>query len=80
MLAVWRTLDLKDLFMAFFLIGLPEVLREVDEFRILAYGAGLVIMMIVRPEGLLPSARRRLELHADEMDDAPVAAPGVADT
>jgi len=65
---------------AFFLIGLPEVLREVDEFRILAYGAGLVIMMIVKPEGLLPSARRRLELHEAEMDDAPVATPGVAET
>jgi branched-chain amino acid transport system permease protein len=51
---------------AFFLVGLPEVLREVDEYRILAYGAGLVIMMIVKPEGLVPSARRRLELHEAE--------------
>ncbi len=51
---------------AFFLIGLPEVLREVDEYRILAYGAGLVIMMLVRPAGLLPSARRRLELREEE--------------
>lgn len=51
---------------ALFLVGLPEVLREVDEFRILAYGAGLVIMMIVKPEGLLPSARRRMELHEHE--------------
>ena len=50
---------------ALFLIGLPEVLREVDEFRILAYGAGLVVMMIVRPEGILPSARRRMELHQE---------------
>ncbi|MCS7259456.1 MAG: hypothetical protein NZ765_01560 [Anaerolineae bacterium] len=54
---------------AFFLIGLPEVLREVDEYRILAYGAGLVIMMLVRPEGLLPSARRRLELHETEAEE-----------
>ncbi len=50
---------------ALFLVGLPEVLREIDEFRILAYGMGLIIMMIVRPEGLLPSARRRLELRRD---------------
>jgi branched-chain amino acid transport system permease protein len=55
---------------AFFLIGLPEVLREVDEYRVLAYGAGLVIMMLVRPGGLLPSARRRLELEekAEEVE------------
>jgi branched-chain amino acid transport system permease protein len=55
---------------AFFLIGLPEVLREVDEYRVLAYGAGLVIMMLLRPGGLLPSARRRLELEekAEEVE------------
>ncbi|MGQ9502859.1 MAG: ABC transporter permease subunit [Anaerolineae bacterium] len=62
---------------AFFLIGLPEVLREVDEYRILAYGAGLVIMMLVRPEGLLPSARRRLELHEEEEGTEGVAAHAV---
>jgi branched-chain amino acid transport system permease protein len=56
---------------ALFLVGLPEVLREVDEFRILAYGAGLVIMMIAKPEGLLPSARRRLELHEEEITAVP---------
>jgi branched-chain amino acid transport system permease protein len=59
---------------ALFLVGLPEVLREVDEFRILAYGAGLVIMMIVKPEGLLPSARRKMELHEHE-DEAIGGAP-----
>jgi len=62
---------------AFFLVGLPEVLREVDEYRILAYGAGLVIMMLVRPEGLIPSVRRRLELHeAEEAGEA--VTPGTA--
>jgi len=53
------------------LIGLPELLRGVDEFRIVAFGALLVIMMIVRPEGLLPEARRSFELHeADRDQDA----------
>jgi branched-chain amino acid transport system permease protein len=56
---------------AFFLIGLPEVLREVDEYRILAYGAGLVIMMLMRPEGLIPSARRRMELHEADAEATP---------
>jgi branched-chain amino acid transport system permease protein len=42
--------------------GLPEVLRGVDEYRIVAFAALLVIMMIVRPEGILPSARRQREL------------------
>ena len=53
-----------------FLIGLPELLRGVQEYRLLAYGALLVVMMIIRPEGLWPAARRRMELDGSEMEDA----------
>ena len=49
------------------LIGLPELLREFAEFRYLVYGAVLVGMMLTRPEGLWPEARRRLELHEEEL-------------
>jgi branched-chain amino acid transport system permease protein len=60
------------------LIGLPELLREFGEYRYLFYGAALVIMMRLRPEGLWPSPTRRRELHADdavqEADPAIVAA------
>ena len=42
--------------------GLPEVLRGVDEYRIVTFAALLVIMMIVRPAGILPSARRRMQI------------------
>jgi branched-chain amino acid transport system permease protein len=48
------------------LVGLPEILREFSEFRLLLFGAALVLMMLIRPEGLLPEARRRLELHEAE--------------
>jgi branched-chain amino acid transport system permease protein len=44
----------------------PELLREFAEFRLLAYGAILVAMMLIRPEGILPEARRKLELHEEE--------------
>lgn len=47
------------------LVGLPEILRSVNEYRIVAFGALLVIMMILRPEGLLPSARRMRELRVE---------------
>ncbi|RLB16704.1 MAG: ABC transporter ATP-binding protein [Thermoplasmata archaeon] len=43
------------------LIGLPEVLREVQLYRMLAFGGLLVAMMIFRPTGFIPSARRKLE-------------------
>ncbi|MFZ5918678.1 MAG: branched-chain amino acid ABC transporter permease [Chloroflexota bacterium] len=51
---------------ALFLVGLPEILREFAEYRLLMYGVALVIMMLLRPEGLLPEARRQLELHEAE--------------
>jgi branched-chain amino acid transport system permease protein len=48
------------------LVGLPELLREFAEYRFLVYGAALVAMMILRPEGLWPEARHKLELHKEE--------------
>jgi branched-chain amino acid transport system permease protein len=50
---------------AFVLKGLPEILRELELYRFIAFGGLLVLMMIIRPEGLLPASRRRLELHDD---------------
>lgn len=44
----------------------PGVLQEFQEFKLLIYGALLVYMMLQRPEGLLPSARRTRELHQEE--------------
>ncbi len=40
------------------LVGLPELLREFAEFRLLVYGAALVIMMLYKPEGLWPEKAR----------------------
>jgi branched-chain amino acid transport system permease protein len=46
---------------AFVLKGLPELLRELADYRLLAFGALLVVMMIVRPEGLWPVNRNRFD-------------------
>jgi len=46
---------------AVILIGLPEVLRGVQQYRMLAFGGLLVAMMLFRPIGFVPSARRKLE-------------------
>ena len=45
------------------LIGLPELLREVSEFRYLIYGLTLIVMMLAKPEGLWPSKAVQRELH-----------------
>jgi branched-chain amino acid transport system permease protein len=52
---------------ALVLVGLPEALREFQEFRLLLYGAILIAIMILRPEGLIPSKRRQFELHEEEL-------------
>jgi branched-chain amino acid transport system permease protein len=51
---------------ALVLVGLPELLREFAEYRLLMYGALLVAMMLAKPEGFIPSAVRQRELRADE--------------
>ena len=48
------------------LIGLPELLREFGDYRYLFYGAVLIVMMRLRPEGLWPSEVRQRELHASD--------------
>ncbi len=48
------------------LIGIPELLAEFEEFRLLIYGAVIMAMMILKPEGLLPNVRRMRELHEEE--------------
>jgi len=50
---------------ALVLVGLPELLREFAEYRMLMYGALLIVMMIARPEGFWPSEVRKRELRAD---------------
>lgn len=57
---------------ALFLVGLPELLREFAEYRMLMYGALLIVMMIARPEGLWPSEVRKRELRAGSEEPLPV--------
>ncbi len=44
----------------------PGLLQEFSDFKLLIYGALLVWMMLMRPEGLIPSVRRTRELHQEE--------------
>jgi branched-chain amino acid transport system permease protein len=53
-----------------FLVGLPELLREFSDYRYLVYGAALMMMMILRPEGLWPAPAQRRELH-EEVERVP---------
>ncbi len=54
---------------ALLLIGVPELLREFAEYRLWAYGVLLVLMMLFRPEGFVPSRVARRELHLHDQDN-----------
>ena len=62
---------------AFLIAWLPERFRGFADYRILVFGAALVIMMALRPQGLLPSRRRSAEIaeHTGSSMGAEVADP-----
>jgi branched-chain amino acid transport system permease protein len=50
------------IFGAFLVAWLPDRFRGLNNFRDLAFGAVLVLMMVLRPEGLIPSRRHKAEM------------------
>jgi len=46
---------------ALLLITLPEVFRDFQDYRMLAFGIALVLMMIFRPQGLLGTVKRQTQ-------------------
>jgi len=60
---------LKQLNQFFDTVGIP-ILKDIDfvQYQFLLYGIALVVMMLLRPEGLFPSVRRKRELRVAEAD------------
>lgn len=50
---------------SFILVGVPLYLSEFTEYRLLIYGVLLIATMLLRPEGIWPSAVRKRELHSE---------------
>jgi branched-chain amino acid transport system permease protein len=50
-------------FAAILLIGLPEFFRELHQYRMLAFGAAMVLIMLWRPSGLLAHREPTLRLY-----------------
>jgi branched-chain amino acid transport system permease protein len=50
-------------------IFLPEYFRFLQDGRLMVFGAALVIVMILRPQGLIPSRRRAAELKGGDVRD-----------
>ncbi len=60
-------------------LGIPFI-SDIDfvKYQFLIYGVALVSMMLLRPEGLFPSGRRKRELHTKEGELEELPAPGEA--
>lgn len=48
---------------AFVLILMPEYLRAFSDYRMLIFGAIMVIMMVFRPQGMITNVRRTYKFH-----------------
>jgi branched-chain amino acid transport system permease protein len=68
-----------SIFGAAVIVVVPELVRsaipQFQEYRFLVFGAVLVLVMIFRPQGLIPSRRRAIELRGEDRG-GPGAAPG----
>ena len=58
---------------AFLITYLPERFREFQDWRPFAFGVAMVMVMVLRPQGLVPSRRRAREF-ADRKNEAEEAA------
>jgi ABC-type branched-subunit amino acid transport system permease subunit len=67
---------LKELNQFFQALHVP-ILQSIDfvQYQYLLYGILLVAMMLLRPECLFPSSRRREELHGESEDVGDVPPP-----
>ena len=64
---------------ALILVGLPEILRELDDYRLLVFGMLLVVTMLLKPEGLIPPPVRRLTEQASTNAKSPSVEPATGD-
>ncbi|MFK4440596.1 branched-chain amino acid transport system permease protein [Caballeronia udeis] len=55
--------------------GLPEILRFLNLWRIFAFAIGLVILMLLRPQGLWPAPLRRVALPRKDAGSATAPLP-----
>ena len=60
----------------FLIVALPEMFRDFASARMLVFGLAMMIMMVVRPQGLLPPSPRRYDVRRLLRRTRDVSAPG----
>jgi branched-chain amino acid transport system permease protein len=51
---------------AIFLIGFTEIFRELEQFRMIAFGLAMVLIMLFKPKGILSNREPTIKLHGDK--------------
>ncbi|MFJ5548374.1 branched-chain amino acid ABC transporter permease [Streptomyces sp. NPDC093225] len=49
---------------------IPNKLQFMGEYQLFAFGLALIVLMRVRPEGLIPNRRRQLEFHENDDENS----------
>ncbi|HEX5079645.1 MAG TPA: high-affinity branched-chain amino acid ABC transporter permease LivM [Geminicoccaceae bacterium] len=60
---------------AVLIVALPELFREFEQYRLLAFGLMLMVLMVFRPQGLLTFQGRRQAVPVDMPEPVPGAIP-----
>ena len=69
--AILALLTMLAAFFVGFMALFGKTLIDPESLRMLLFGGALIVMMLYRPAGLLPSRVRRRELDGDEMAEQP---------
>lgn len=48
---------------AFLVVGLPEIFQDFQKYRMLVFGVVLVVMMVLKPQGIMPPKPPRYPIH-----------------
>ncbi len=65
---------------SFLVFGLPEIFRGFAGARMLIFGLALMIMMVIRPQGILPPRPRKYKLSEKSQEKADIALAKVKET
>ena len=52
-----------------FLIGITEIFRDLEQYRMIAFGGAMVLIMVFKPKGILANRKPTILMHGDKMNN-----------
>ena len=49
-----------------FLIGITEMFRDLEQYRMIAFGGAMVLIMVFKPKGILANRKPTIRMHGDK--------------